>query len=57
MKNSFIIKGNICQTKNSKELDLHPISYVDCVDGISKGIYKNIPNEYLDYQLLIMEIL
>ncbi len=52
MKNSFIIKGNICQTKNSKELDLHPISYVVCVDGISKGIYKNIPNEYLDLPII-----
>ena len=46
MENSFIIRGNICQTKNPKELDLHENSYVVCVDGISKGIFKTLPKEY-----------
>ena len=46
MSNSFILKGNICQTKTSKELDLHENSYVVCVDGVSKGIFKEIPTEY-----------
>ena len=46
MNNSFVLKGNICQTKTSKELDLHENSYVVCVDGVSKGIFKEIPEEY-----------
>ena len=46
MGNSFVIKGNICQTINSKELDLHENSYAVCVDGISKGVFDSLPEEY-----------
>ncbi|MBQ1251463.1 MAG: amidohydrolase family protein [Firmicutes bacterium] len=46
MKKSFVIKGNVCQTKNIQELDLHENAYVVCVDGISKGIFDNLPEEY-----------
>ena len=46
MSNSLILKGNICQTKTPKELDLHENSYAVCVDGVSKGIFKEIPDEY-----------
>ena len=48
MKKSFVIKGDICQTKNSKELDLHEGAFVVCVDGVSKGIYTNLPEEYAE---------
>ena len=55
MKNSFVIKGNICQTKNPKELDLHENAYAVCVDGVSKGVFDSLPEEYAalplyDYQ-------
>ena len=46
MGDSFIIKGNICQTINSKELDLHEKAYVICENGISKGIFDKIPEKY-----------
>ena len=46
MGNSFIVKGNICQTTNPNELDLHENAFVVCVDGISKGIFDVLPNEY-----------
>ena len=45
MNKTFVIKGNICQTKNPKELDLHENAYVVCVDGISKGIFEELPEE------------
>ena len=48
MGNSFIVKGNICQTTNPNELDLHENAFVVCVDGISKGIFDVLPNEYAD---------
>ena len=48
MKKSFVIKGDICQTKKSKELDLHEGAFVVCVDGVSKGIYTNLPEEYAE---------
>ena len=51
MNNRFIIKGNICQTKNPSELDLHENSYVVCVDGVSKGIFDVIPEEYVSLPL------
>lgn len=40
MKNSFILKGNICQTKTMTELDLHKSAYVVCVDGCRQFIFN-----------------
>ena len=51
MDNCFIIKGNICQTKNPKELDLREQSYAVCVDGISKGVFDVLPEEYASLPL------
>ena len=36
MNHRFIIKGNICQTINPKQLDLHENAFAVCVDGIQK---------------------
>ena len=46
MNKSFVIKGNICQTKTPRELDLHSGAFVVCVDGVSKGVFKTLPKEY-----------
>ena len=46
MNNSFIIKGNICQTKTLQQLDLHERSLAVCVDGISKGVFEVLPEEF-----------
>ena len=46
MENSFVIKGNICQTQILKELDLHQNAFAVCVDGISKGVFDVLPEEY-----------
>ena len=46
MKNSFVIKGNICQTKSSKELDLHERAFAVCEGGVSKGVFDVLPKEY-----------
>ena len=51
MDNSFVIKGNICQTKNPNELDLHKNAFAVCVGGISKGIFEVLPEEYSDLPL------
>ena len=51
MKNSFVIRGNICQTKNPQKLDLYEKSYVVCIDGVSKGIFNSLPEEYLNLPL------
>ena len=46
MSNGFVIKGNICQTKNPRELDLHENAFAVCVDGVSRGIFNTLPKEY-----------
>ena len=51
MEKSFVIKGNICQAKNPKELDLRAGGYVVCVDGLCRGVYDTLPMEYSDLLL------
>ena len=46
MKHSFVIKGNVCQTKSAKELDLYEAAFVVCVDGVSQGVFDVLPEEY-----------
>jgi guanine deaminase len=46
MNQNFVIKGNICQTKNAKELDLRENAFAVCVDGISKGVFDVLPEAY-----------
>lgn len=48
MKDSFVIKGNICQTINPTLLDLHENAYVVCVDGVSKGVFDVLPEKFFD---------
>ena len=46
MKKSFVLKGNICQTTCPSALDLHEGAYAVCVDGVSKGVFAVLPEEY-----------
>ena len=51
MEHSFVIKGNICQTTSIKELDLHENAYAVCVNGVSRGIFDALPEEYASLPL------
>ena len=51
MEKSFVLKGNLCQTKTATALDLHENAYVVCVDGVSKGIFAVLPAEYASLPL------
>ena len=51
MERDFVIKGNICQTKTPKELDLHENAFAVCVEGISMGIFDTLSREYADLPL------
>ena len=46
MNNSFVIKGHVCQTVSADALDLHPNAYAVCVNGVSKGIFDVLPDDY-----------
>ena len=48
MKDGFVLKGNICQTLSLETLDLHEAAFAVCVDGISKGVFADLPTEYAD---------
>ena len=51
MGHSFVIRGNICQSTNPKELDLHENAYAVCVGGVSKGVFGYLPEEYASLPL------
>ena len=51
MKNSFAIRGNICQTSDPRTLDLHERAYAVCVEGVSMGIFETLPEKYASLPL------
>ena len=51
MKNSFVIKGNICHAKAPSELDLHENAFAVCVDGVSAGVFESLPDQYAELPL------
>ena len=51
MNNSFVIKGNICQTINPDKLDLHENAFAVCVNGASMGVFDFLPQEYTSLPL------
>lgn len=46
MRASFIIKGDICYSKDLENLITKEDSYLICLDGVSKGVFDHIPEEY-----------
>lgn len=49
---SFVIKGDICWSRNMKELAAAADSYLVCLDGISAGVFAELPEEYANLPLL-----
>ena len=52
MDRSVILKGDICYSKNLKELETRPDSYLVCVEGVCRGVFSAIPPEYAGLPLL-----
>ena len=46
MNNSFVMRGNICQAKDPGSLDLCERAFAVCVDGVSRGVFYDLPEEY-----------
>ena len=40
MEKSFVLKGNLCYTKEPGAPELRENAYVVCADGICKGIFE-----------------
>lgn len=51
MKN-FILKGTICYSRSATELAVFEDSYAVCVDGVSRGVFAEIPEEFLHLPVL-----
>ena len=49
---SFIIKGDICYSRDKDELLTFEDSYVVCEDGICRGVFDTIPDRYAGLRVL-----
>lgn len=46
MERSFILKGDICFSESANKIVTYDNYYLICLDGISKGVFKTIPEQY-----------
>lgn len=51
MSRSFVLKGNICYSKNQKELKIVNQGYLVCVNGFSIGVFEELPEVYSELPL------
>ncbi|MBQ4565769.1 MAG: amidohydrolase family protein [Oscillospiraceae bacterium] len=49
--NTFLIKGDLCFSEDPYHIRLCPDSYLLCRDGLCKGIFPQIPEQYKDLPL------
>ena len=49
--NAFLIKGDLCFSEDPYHIRLCPDSYLLCEDGLCKGIFPQIPEQYKDLPL------
>jgi guanine deaminase len=45
-KKSFIIRGDVCFSKDPTTFETLEGGYLVCVDGESRGLYRTLPDEY-----------
>lgn len=50
--NSFILKGNICYSKNKDRLSVTDHGYLVCFQGICQGVYPVLPEKYQDLPVI-----
>lgn len=46
MAASFVLKGNICYSKDLHTLHCVPNGYLVCEEGVSKGVFSALPEQY-----------
>lgn len=46
MENSFVLKGNLAFSRDMTHIETIENGYLVCVDGLSKGAYKELPEKY-----------
>ena len=51
MDKNFVLKGHICYSQEKSTLKVFEDSFLVCVDGKSKGVFKTLPEEYKNLPL------
>ncbi|WP_238724190.1 amidohydrolase family protein [Diplocloster agilis] len=54
-KESFVLKGNICYSQDKDHFRTVADGYLVCVDGISEGVYEELPEQYRNLPLIDCE--
>ena len=44
--NDYVLKGHVCYSKSKGELVTCENAYLVCIEGKSKGVFKDLPKEY-----------
>lgn len=48
-ENTFVLKGDICYSENKDSLVLCPDSYAVCENGVSRGVFRKLPEKYKEF--------
>lgn len=48
----FALKGNVCYSRGVNEIETYEQGYAVCVDGVSKGVFLQLPGEYKDCKVI-----
>ncbi len=51
MQKNFVVKGNIISSKNPSELAIHENAFLVCAEGLTAGIFPELPEEYASFPL------
>lgn len=49
---SFVLKGNICYSRDREHVRTVPDGYLVCVEGVSEGVYESLPETYAGLPLI-----
>lgn len=51
MERNFILKGNICYSKDKNHMIIKEKAFLVCKNGKSEGVFEQIPEEYQDFEI------
>ena len=51
MQKNFVVKGNIISSKNPSDLAIHENAFLVCAEGLTAGIFPELPEEYVSFPL------
>ena len=51
MQKNFVVKGNIIYSKNPSELAIYENAFLVCAEGLTAGIFPELPEEYASFPL------